>query len=651
MQLKRREEGVALVTALLTLLVVSALVTIVLARTLNEVKTARDSTELTQSLLYARAGANFGSAMLEETVKPFVNILVEARSSSTSRWAFDPANTGGDTPNARTVATNLKSLTNDLQTRIADLICNYNSFGTLNGKVRVRIYFSQTACGVTLPTGVSLPAGRFYDGEGRNTYGLGLQKYALPFVLVAEGIDGVYKRNVVIQGEYLIQIGRSSFARYGYFSNNEANSDGSLIYFTDQTMIDGPVHTNGRFAFAYDPWFGGEVSSSGCLNPDPNGRYCTGSSDPGAMFYGQSAFIKDENMQPNAQRPSYGTTTPIFGNGVAWDATYIPMPQNSTDQQKIAKGFNPDNSARDDAGISIASNLNLLEFRTVGANGLAPTKKTDGTWTDSSFQVVKTCTSATACTIYRYDSSNTLTKCTLSAAITEALCFASPNFSGLTSGAFWTSASPKPFNGVIHVNGSVDRVKGPSRTLATDAQTSAPAIAKFSQLTLAAENDIRITGDLKYEDPPTNGKLTRNANRTVTGVTYDNLDATNVLGIYSANDDILVGNGNSAADLNAPNNIVVNSILMSGLGRVTVENYNKGSSRGAFNLLGGIIQNSRGAFGTFSGSGGSSTGYDRSYVYDKRMLNGLTPPFFPTTGKDEVKFVQTVTFGQREQVY
>ncbi len=55
---------------------------------------------------------------------------------------------------------------------------------------------------------------------------------------------------------------------------------------------------------------------------------------------------------------------------------------------------------------------------------------------------------------------------------------------------------------------------------------------------------------------------------------------------------------------------------------------------GNINLLGGIIQNTRKAVGTF-GVGGIKSGFAKRYKYDQRLLVA-SPPFFPGTGGFEI---------------
>lgn len=208
------------------------------------------------------------------------------------------------------------------------------------------------------------------------------------------------------------------------------------------------------------------------------------------------------------------------------------------------------------------------------------------------------------------------------------------------------------FNGVVFVDGEVRRFGGPDRTSSNDPSTAPPAIAGFMQLTLATEDEARITRDITYEHPPCSSAPQREANGTVTPATCDDLDALNVFGMYTQSADILIGHNNWSSADNAPDDVNIHGVLMSSEGIVGVEDYNRGSTRGSVNLLGGIIENHYGAFGTFNGRTGTpQTGYGRTFTYDQRMYSRVSPPYFPTIGLDRVKDVRVFSFGQREQVY
>ena len=98
----------------------------------------------------------------------------------------------------------------------------------------------------------------------------------------------------------------------------------------------------------------------------------------------------------------------------------------------------------------------------------------------------------------------------------------------------------------------------------------------------------------------------------------------NVLGVLS-------WNGNVRITSAAPNDITIDATVMAPNGQFTVDNYSSGSPRGTATLLGGVIENTYGPFGTFS-QNQQTTGYGRNFVYDTRMGRGMAPPFFPTIG-------------------
>jgi len=205
--------------------------------------------------------------------------------------------------------------------------------------------------------------------------------------------------------------------------------------------------------------------------------------------------------------------------------------------------------------------------------------------------------------------------------------------------------APVRFNGVIYTDGEVRSLSGPERSRATDPATAPPALAEFAQITVAAQGDIRITGDLKYEKPPCTGVPTREPDGTVTPAVCDNLGVQNVLGVYSQEGSVWIAR-------EAPRDIHIHGTLMSSRGVVGVEDYNSIPEKGSVYLLGGIIEYYYGAFGTFDpATGRNRTGYGRAFTYDRRFLQGLAPPFFPTTGQDRVTSVSVFSYGQREQVY
>lgn len=694
------QRGVAMIVALFALVLVAGIGTLLFSRTINEMRHSRDDAAIVQTLLLARGGSNVAGALLANDVNTMLRDAVRY-TSTPGPWVFGEGS--GDTPTASSVITRLTAVTNRLQPAVDGLICDNPIMPTDTGaEIQLRLYFSSAACGQALPSDVRLPAPRYVSGPRRNADGAGVQTYALPFVLVSEASLGEYRRNIVTQGEYRFEVGQANFSMWAYFTNREVsvganNQTIDKIYFTDQTMIDGPVHTNGHFALAYDPWFGGSVSSAGCNNAscstidrgaylydyqhteqydcgwagtgrydyiqDASGGYVYKKKNGHYGYYAKSwsdsgPFYRREEITewkcktrkldliPDTvlgSSPNFGGNEPKFAGGVGWDSPRIDLPKNNYLQRDIAQGV-----GRADEGLYFNSALESLEFfagTSAAWNGnvssVTPTR-VNGVWTPAAtYQYVRGCTSnnSNSCTVYRFNAAGTV----------EVYNNNTKTWSVRSSG--------RTFNGVVYVNGAVQQFQGPARTTAGNPDTSAPAVAAFAQITLASDSNIRITGDIKYESPPCTSIPTRNADRSVNSANCNNLGAQNVLGVYTQSGNILVGHGhtNSGSDTkayNAPDDVQVHAVLMSAQNEVKVEKYDQ-TDAGGFYLMGGMIQERRGIFGTFSGRGANATrtGYDRIYTYDPRMGRGMAPPFFPSTNVDDVTTVTFFTFGQREQLY
>ena len=108
--------------------------------------------------------------------------------------------------------------------------------------------------------------------------------------------------------------------------------------------------------------------------------------------------------------------------------------------------------------------------------------------------------------------------------------------------------------------------------------------------------------------------------------------------IYPTSSDLLgiCAENNVYITENAANNsnIDIHGSIYCEKGGFGAQNYDTRPVGGNINLLGGIIQHTRKAVGTF-GSGGIKSGYAKRYRYDDRLLVA-SPPFFPGTGGFEI---------------
>lgn len=654
---RTKPDGIAAVTALLLLVVVGGITTIMLTRMVGEVRNTADDGGIVQSLLLARGTANLAGAVLQGPARGSLQSIVSEESSTTSRWSFGSGSSTSDAPDpdsvSRALTTGSGAVASQFQQGIDDLLCGADTPSLDDGHaMALRIYVTDTACGVGLPDSVALSDGRFVKGQPRTGSGSASdQTYALPYAIVAEGLVGDYRRRLVLQGEYRFQVGRGSFAQYALFTNVHQTPNGSDIWFTDRTLFDGPVHTNERFRFYRNPWFGGEVTSAGCVSAGATDCDNVWGSDenPGAFFYGASngGFTSTSHMQPSAAAPVennwYGRHAPDLTGGVDWEASFVPLPENAQDQEQAAR----------DEGLFFGGDVHDLHLYAGLGDG---TVATEGNASHQYIEVEREETEERcerrwdwnwgwywACEDvvvgvttdrYRYAPATGLQR---------------EECNGSCS---WTDEGP--FNGVVYVDGDVERFRGPARdpSYSDDGSDAQPAIASFAQMTLATSGDVRITGDLAYEDPPCTGSPSRDQNGSVVPGECSNLDADNILGVYSQDGDILIGHNNHDAARNAPDNAVIHGVLMSSTGVVAVEDYDRGSTRGVVDLIGGIIEHEYGAFGTFNAStGNNATGYGRSFTFDRRTAAGLAPPYFPTIGQDGVKSVSVFSYGQREQVF
>lgn len=438
--------------------------------------------------------------------------------------------------------------------------------------------------------------------------------FEVPDVTVT-GSAGTATRTVAVRANLptlSLVIAKPSLAPYALLTNHHFNSAASeasenRITFTSRTLFSGPVHTNQQFMFQGKPWFGGAVTSAGCpagsLGPSCNAT-SKAAAQPGAYFAGTYRSVGSMTPSPDAPTEcapgdaacaASPNVQPSFPQGVDWDSPVLPLPTNSNNQQGAAQA----------GGIAIAGNVSSLSLYrdTVGGQDVQRV---------------------------------TFTSDAGGAPVTTQLAFGADRLLRiLAPDGSWQPATRNPdgtfapgspaatFNGVIHVAGDVGSLNaGPNAA-------AGAAVAPFAGLTLAATGDIDITSDLRYADPPCSGAHARNPDGTVTPAPCTNLNAQNILGIYASQGNVNLIRPGGSKPTQLGNDPAIHAVLMAGQGAVQVEGYNTGSALGSVNLIGGVIENYYGAFGTTSGDV-QQTGYSRNFVFDPRTLAGLRPPYFPT---------------------
>lgn len=448
------------------------------------------------------------------------------------------------------------------------------------------------------------------------------------------------------------------------FTNHHTSDPGSSttwkpqINFNDQ-VFDGPIHTNERFLFTPGSTasFQGRMTSAGCtnllktgLNADAGcaktaGFYVGGGDSDNLRTPDSSATTSEQkntnligklksetSVQLTKQLNEDGT--PSNRDDVSFTAEYRPMPTNANSQRDAAQGKVPADKAADPyevtrytagKGLYFGEDVKGIVLSAGNASGSSPgtynaqSKK----WTPvpeyqhikvaKGSKAVKTgtekrCVKVTRgiCSydyfdVYRYDLSD----------FDEYRVNAAGKMEKKSSSG-WTDYLNN-FNGVIFSEGSIQVLKGPDRK---DGKAP-PALAPFSKITATAQQNINIAGDLTLSDQPCH------PSDAACKVAKPEAPS-NVLGIYTQKGDVSITK-------EAPNDLNIHAMLMSSEGEVKVDGYNFGSPRGDINLIGGLVENWYGAFGTFNpDTRQSSTGFGRNFSHDRRFEDpGFTPPFFP----------------------
>src|SRR5690606_36275693 len=235
--------------------------------------------------------------------------------------------------------------------------------------------------------------------------------------------------------------------------------------------------------------------------------------------YSSNRLIRTNDMRPSSTSPRLGVNEPNFAAGVDWRAQHVPLPTNAISQRNVALGVD-----RADQGLYLGSDIHSLEIWAGDANGAKPELR-NGKWTPPArYQYLESCVAERywhqgsgwwdpggwrtrlVCTTYRFDENGTFQ-------------------TQREDGAWETRA--RDFNGVIFVDGKMERFTGPERRNGH----APPAIASFAEMTLTSTGDVRIRGDLRYEEPPCSSQPSRRPDRSVIPAECDNLGHANVLGV------------------------------------------------------------------------------------------------------------------------
>jgi hypothetical protein len=388
-------------------------------------------------------------------------------------------------------------------------------------------------------------------------------------------------RIVTLAGDFTVRVQKDNFAKYALFSDHHTMKDGKTVWFTHSTNFQGPVHTNEQFSFAGNSSRGGLAGIFEGLVTQQLSK---------AQFYNNGSAISLD-ADKNGTRD-----VPVFNEGFLRKQALINLPSAVQKADLYLQAYGSTSTPSN--GIYIPNNGTELTAGIFVKGDATIEMAVDG---DDNAEY-------------------TITQGASTKKITVDLI---SNQTYITVGGTTTTYAGVPFGKsgigtIIYVNGDITSLGG--------------TIQRNTELTISSERDVIIEDHIRYSDYTAAVGSPGDADYQA-----PNADGTeNVLGIISWGGDIRVGT-------DAPEGLDVHGVLMAHLGQFMVDGYDQGDSRGICTLLGGSISQFYGPFGQFNAATGVQTsGFGRNFVYDGRMLQGKTPPYFPTL-RTFVAFTNDIT--------
>jgi type II secretory pathway pseudopilin PulG len=552
------EKGMALVIVLMVVMVFAILGSVFVARTVNEKNTAEREKLLSQAYYVAEAGADAGLAKLDALIN--TDLLTTVNTTN-------PNILGSK---AELYATNQDGL---------GFLVMYVKQGNTPQLVLSGSQAQFSSSNITL-------------GSGTYRYDIVLKQKSNPVFIATDIWDFPYyyqiqttatvqnvSRKVRLDGDLTVRVQRDNFAKFALFTDHHSLPSTATVWFTSQTNFAGPLHTNERYSFAFNP----SGTFEGAVTQQHNS----------ARFYNNGFnFLADADANGAIDRP-------IFNAGYTRGVSQIVLASSVqqadlADQAKGGQNINsngiyvPYSGANLVGGIFVKGSPNI----TLGVDGSNNAKYT-----------VQLGGTTKVITVNR--GANTTSVVTNGGAPVI--------YNGLPDGI-------ENLGTIIYVDGTVNNLNG--------------IVQRDTELTVSSQYDINISGNIKYQNytpgvgtPGTVGYIPPNAN-----------GETNLLGLVAWGGDV---NVTSSAPNNIEMHGIV--MARNGIFQVDNYTNTGAGPRGEATLLGGVITQFYGAFGLYSAATGNLiAGYGRNFVYDSRTLLGKTPPYFPSM-KTFIAFTNDLT--------
>lgn len=499
---------------------------------------------------------------------------------------------------------------------------------TIAGSVPARFTIDPNNFSLT-PTGCTLT-------QDTNQYDCGFQ-----YRIVSIGSAGGHQQNRIEESGTLdvaVPYGYNmptTFAGYGLYVTNQDVCSGS--YWAPGTVY-GPVATGGCFTFSStgNYIFTDTVNCSG-----PNAGY-------------QFSNGCDESNTPFDTRCSghrCTTIAPTFGGGINFNATMPTLPQNDFRQQNgVITGQESDPATQPDAsllkdvhGNTLGSNtsgvfmnydssntfqgggfyivgdadVSLSTAMTTAPAGYSPCSGAPAqSFPQQIYTIAQTTTTGSGRTRRTTTTTTTITvtavpNCNWQAGNPSSGGYTLPS-QGITTVSDGTNTitingipTVKDSSGNIIDNGALVYSTGNINSLSGQVQDD-------TALTVTANNDINVTGNLTYKTPP----IDMSNDSIITAN-----DKGQALGLYTNNGNVVINSPSSNIEIDASiATISQNGATNGNIGGLQISNSSHFINN--LNIVGGRVNNN--LFTT------SLLG-TRNIYFDKRFGANLTPPFFPLT--------------------
>ena len=405
-----------------------------------------------------------------------------------------------------------------------------------------------------------------------------------------------------------------TFAAWGMFFDKSTICDGSFLV---PGTVSGPVFTNGSWNFGATGQyiFTDSVGSAG--------------TQAGFQFNGNPPPC--DQVAGTSDQKGGTTIAPTFQNGFNLGQPKIPLPKNDYNQEwAVLDGKGTQTSAPGKSDL----NSNLLDINkaaypksgansgvflpyTVDSKTGAATFSGGGIFVQGDAKVTLSTGATSTAQVYTIVQGSTTTTITVDPG-TNTTVFSSGG-TAVTITGVPTITDPNtnattPAT-MLYVDGNVTSLSGPGQGV--------PAVQDGNSLTITAAGNVTITGDILYKTEPVTTTQNQIPNTPADTLIPGN-DTKQALGIFTATGDIQLNN------LQTNQNIEIDASLASicdasgdcgknggGNGGLV----NVGSAINTLTVVGGRIQN----------VGKNINATTRNIFFDRRYSQNFAPPWFPTT--------------------